>query len=130
MTRKVSLVIFFVLLHFLVSCQKGCDENLIVMTYTKSVDKNLPEYEICESFTLSKADVVTYFSTAEEVNEYEFNQDAIILPCKYIGGIDIHGKQYDWVIYAGGAGYLSNNNGANNRYLCKEKCSQALPGLN
>jgi len=89
----------------------------------------LPGADICSSFVLTKNDVATYFATAEEVDEYEFNRDAIIFPCKYSGEITINGGSFQWEISAGGAGYLYREKYVNKQFLCKEECSKALPAM-
>lgn len=125
-----NLVALFVLFLCVISCQPlRFGRDIQVVSIAKEIDKGSPDYEICRSLILTKEDVKAYFSIAEEVNEYEFNHEAIILPCKYRGTIRIHGDLLQWEIYAGGAGYLYDNNSINKRYLCKGKCCDVLPDL-
>lgn len=128
--NSLAAVILSMLVPYLSSCQAGQDDRgIIVTTVTKTIDDSRPGHEICNAFVLTKEDVVTYFSTAEEVGEYEFDQDAIIFPCKDTGTIEIRGEQFHWEISAGGAGYLYRNREVNKRYLCKKNCCNALPDL-
>lgn len=128
--NRLAVVTLSLLAPYMSSCHADLnDRGIIVATITKTVDESRPGYEICNSFVLAKEDVVTYFSTAEEVDEHEFNQVAIILPCKYTGIVEIRGEQFYWEISAGGAGYLYRNRKVNKRYLCKTNCCNALPDL-
>lgn len=130
--KKVVINSFFFLL--LVPLMNSCSlfqQNLPteVVSITKVIDQTVVDHEICSAFTLGKEDVLTYFSVAEQVNEYTFQHEAIILPCKYQGIIKIGGDVLQWEIIAGGAGYLYNDKSINKRYLCGDKCFDALPNL-
>jgi len=130
--RKFILVSLFSVVSILIfqSCSlQRKNENIKVVSFEKVIDKNIPGYEICNSFTLQKKDVVKYFTLAEEVDGHEFHSEAVILPCKYRGSIDISGELLQWEVNAGGAGYLYNNKKVNKRYLCKENCCKSLPKL-
>ena len=130
MKKSLAAIILFMLVPYLSSCKEDEDDkSIIVMSITRAIDENLPGNEMCSSFVLTKENVVTYFSIAEEVDEYEFNQDAIIFPCKYEGTINIRSEQFHWEISAGGAGYLYRNKDVNKRYLCKKSCCKVLPNL-
>lgn len=100
-----------------------------VVSIEKQVDTESADHKFCSDLTLNEKQVVEYFRTAVEVDEYEFNSDAMITPCKYIGKLKIDSNLYHWEIYAGGAGYLYNDSAVNKRYLCKEACSKVLPDL-
>ncbi len=102
---------------------------MTVVSINKVVIKDVPDYEICSSFTLKKTDVVKYFSLAEQVDGHEFHSEAIILPCKYLGSIDINGNLLQWEVNAGGAGYLYNDKKINKKYLCKVNCCKTFPNL-
>jgi len=95
----------------------------------KVINKGVPGYEICSSFMLEEQNVIKYFSLAEQVDEYEFNNKAIILPCKYQGLIKIDGDLLQWEIIAGGGGYLYKKKLINKRYLCTENCCNSLANL-
>ncbi len=105
------------------------DGNMKVVSINKVVNKDIPGYEICSSFTFEKTDVVKYFSLAEQVDGHEFHSEAIILPCKYQGSIDINGNLLQWEVNAGGAGYLYNDKKINKKYLCKGSCCKIFPNL-
>jgi len=103
--------------------------NTNVISIEKIIDKNAPNHELCSSLTLTKGDVLKFFSIAKRVSEYEFHHEAIILPCKYQGTININGNFLKWEIMAGGAGYLYNDELINRRYLCKKDCCNVLSNL-
>jgi len=130
--RKFILISFFSVVSILIiqscSIQKQ-NENMKVVSFEKVVDKNIPGYEICKSFSLEKKNVVKYFTIAKEVDGNEFHSETAILPCKYRGSIDIDGELLQWEVNAGGAGYLYNSKKINKRYLCKENCCKSLPNL-
>jgi len=105
------------------------NENMKVVSIKKIVNTNTPGYEICHSFTLEKKDVVKYFTLAEQVDGHEFHSEAIILPCKYQGSININDNLFQWEVNAGGAGYLYSGKEINKRYLCKGNCCKIAPNL-
>jgi len=100
-----------------------------VLSMSRQIDRTQPDHDFCSSLALTRADVITYFSLAEKLDPSAFHDEAMILPCSYEGSIRISGHRYRWQIFAGGAAYLHDGNGTNARYLCREKCLDALPGL-
>lgn len=115
---------------WLSSCQHAQRDGVTeVLSITREIDTNVPGHEMCNGFTLTKLNVETYFSVAKEVDGHEFHHESLILPCKYRGSIRLQGNNLQWVIHAGGAGYLYDNASTNKRYLCKEKCCDRIPGL-
>lgn len=100
-----------------------------VVSMEKEINKSAPDHEICSSFTLTASQIGRYFTEAAEVDANTFHADAMILPCKYKGTIKISTGLLQWEIYAGGAGYLYRGESVNKRYLCKDKCCKALPGV-
>ena len=101
--KKLIIVVLLFLAPQLASCKESEGHlNISVVSITKAKGWDLPGSEICRSFALTKDDVVKYFSTAEEVDSYEFNRDAVIFPCKYVGTILINDKLYHWILSAGG----------------------------
>ncbi len=129
--KKIILILFFSVVSMLIiqscSLQKQ-NKNMKVVSFEKIVDKNIPDYEVCNSFSLQKKDVIKYFTLAKEVDGHVFHSESVILPCKYRGIIDIDGELLQWEVNAGGAGYLYNKK-INKRYLCKENCCKSLPDL-
>lgn len=103
-------------------------ETTKVVSISRVMNKTSGDYELCSSFALSKENVMTYFSLADQVDSYQFDQDAMILPCKYQGTIQRAGRLYHWEIFAGGAGYLYDDQ-INERFLCRKKCLKALPNI-
>ena len=129
MNKLIVIFLLFLVPH-MASCKDDGEHSAIsVVSIAKTKGWDLPGSEICRSFTLTKSDVVKYFATAEEVDSYEFDRDAIIFPCKYAGTILINGKLYRWTVSAGGAGYLYIDKVEDRRFLCKSKCSKALPEM-
>lgn len=121
---------FLISISYLQACspmKQGA--NMKVVSIENILDKNVAGHEICDSFILTKEDVVKYFSIAEQVDEYEFHHEAIILPCKYQGLIEIDDELLQWEIMAGGAGYLYKDQRVDERYLCKGNCCNDLPNL-
>ncbi len=100
-----------------------------VLSMSRHIDKTQPDHDICSSFALARAGVITYFTLAEKLDPATFHDEAMILPCSYEGSIDISGHRYRWQIFAGGAAYLYDGAGVNARYLCRGKCLDALPDL-
>ena len=100
-----------------------------VVTSMKVIDQTRPDHDMCGSLTLSKANVARYFQLADAVDASAFHAEAIILPCRFQGTIRVDGHLYHWEIFAGGAGYLYDGKAFEQRYLCREKCLDALPNL-
>ena len=117
-------------LPLLCSCRPTAKADTTrVVAMSKLVDQSQPDHDMCSSLTMSKADVVRYFALADVVDANEFHDQAIILPCKYQGSIRMDGQLYRWEIYAGGAGYLYDEQAVNKRYVCRKRCLDALPNL-
>lgn len=100
-----------------------------VVSLARQIDRTRPDTDLCSALTLTKAEVATYFSLADEVDPAAFHDEAMILPCSYRGTIQLAGQLYHWEIFAGGAGYLYDGAAVNKRYLCRERCLAALPNL-
>ena len=103
--------------------------RMTVVSLSRHIDRTRPDYDICVSLTLSRADVASYFALADEVSPVEFHDRAIIMPCSCRGSIRLAGHLYLWEIFAGGAGNLYDGSALNKRYLCRNKCLVALPNL-
>jgi|SRR6185312_2302173 len=120
-----ALIGFFLLL----CCRsKPVAERPEVVSISRVIDKTSRDSELCRSFTLSKENVATYFLLANEVDASDFDQEAMILPCKYQGTLKKSGHLYQWEIIAGGAGYLYDTK-VDKRFICREKCLDALPNV-
>lgn len=129
MNRYIA-TIFFVIFFL---CFQAClpikqDTSMNMVSMKKTIDKSAVDYTLCSSLYLTKRDVLKYFTHANQVSDYEFNSEAMILPCKYEGVINIGNDLYQWEIIAGGAGYLYNKS-ITKRFLCKDKCFEVLPKL-
>ena len=130
MKKNIFTLFFFMISIFIIqscSLQKQ-DESMKVISIKKVVNKNIPGYEICNSFALRKIDIVKYFTLAKQVDGYEFHSESIILPCKYQGSINVNGSFLQWEVNSGGAGYLYNKK-INKKYLCKVTCCKSFPSL-
>lgn len=104
-------------------------DKVEVVSLTRQIDQSQPDHDMCSALTLSSADVATYFQLADEVDPGTFHDQAMIAPCSYTGSIRMSGQLRQWQIFAGGAAYLFDNNGLNKRYLCRQRCLDALPSL-
>lgn len=122
----IFLIIFFLFLHACIPIKQNA--NMKVVSIKKIIDKKAPDYEMCSSIYLTKQDVLKYFTYADQVSDYEFNAEALYLPCKYEGAITIGNDLYQWRIIAGGAAHLYNKS-TEKRFLCKDKCIKVLPKL-
>lgn len=131
MIRQLNVSLFLLLLvSFLPACSlEKPSSQMKVTSMEREVDKNAPGFETCNSLKLTENDVVNYFSMAEPVEEYDFYSNATIVPCKYRGSITINDDALNWLIMAGGAAYLYKDGAVDKRYLCTEKCCDAIPGL-
>lgn len=105
------------------------DDAVEVVSLARQIDTSRPDHDMCSSLSLTRADVATYFRLADEVDGETFHDEAMILPCSYSGSIRMSGQLRQWQIFAGGAAYLSDSHGLNKRYLCRQRCLDALPGL-
>lgn len=129
MNRNIKTIFFVIFFLCLQACLPiNQDTNMNVVSMKKIIDKSAADYTICSSLYLTKRDVLKYFTHADQVSDYEFNSEAMILPCKYEGTINIGNDLYQWEIIAGGAGYLYNKS-INKSFLCKEKCLKFLSKL-
>lgn len=90
------------------------------------MDTNDPARAMCQSFALTRDEVSTFFSTANEVSGPEFHARAIILPCRYEGTLMMEGEAWRFSINAGGAGYLYRADGTRREYLCEQRCQKVL----
>ena len=129
MNRNVITIFFIIFILCFYACLPiNLDTSIKVVSMKKIIDKNAVDYTICSSLNLTEGDVLKYFTHAEQVSDYEFNSEAMILPCKYEGSINIENNLYQWEIIAGGAGYLYNKS-IDKKFLCKDKCFKVLPKL-
>lgn len=114
----------------LAACAPVRDGGAIeVVSLQRQIDNARADADICSTLTLSRSDVAKYFTLAEVVDPATFDAEAIIMPCSYRGTLRRAGQLYHWEIFAGGAAYLYDGAATNQRYLCRERCFAALPGL-
>ena len=130
MRRLLRCTSLLWVLSLLLACQPVHRRGGIELdSMSKVVDRDRPDHAICDSLVLTRAEVIRYFALADEVDGTEFQDEAMIMPCRYEGLIRMAGHLYHWEIFAGGAGYLYDGGALNKRYLCRGKCLDALPDL-
>ena len=130
MKKRIILASLFLTIPWLPSCKLlQHNRNIEVLSIARVIDKNAPDYEMCSSFSLTKKEVETYFSIAEEVSEHEFHYEAIIFSCAYKGALRIHDDNFQWEIVAGGAGYLYSKKSIDKKFICRNNCCNSLPNL-
>ncbi|NTV94295.1 MAG: hypothetical protein HGA75_02635 [Thiobacillus sp.] len=118
-----ALVVLLVLCSF-----NGCGAANKVISLTRSVDESDYMSKICTSFVLERSDVLKYFKYATVVGRDEYNDKAIVLPCKYVGEMWWDGRKVNWKIYAGGAGAIYAD-GVDALYICKDACCSRFKNL-
>jgi len=127
---RASGVLAMLLAISLIACSPVRNPaRMTVVSLSRQIDRTRPDYDICASLTLTRANVASYFALADDMGPVEFHDQAIIMPCSYRGSIRLAGHLYRWEIFAGGAGYLYDGGALNKRYLCRNKCLVALPNL-
>jgi hypothetical protein len=127
---RSSGVLAMLLAGSLIACSPVREPaRMTVVSLSRQIDRTRPDYDICASLTLTRADVASYFALADELDPVDFHAEAMIMPCSYQGTIRLAGHLYRWEIFAGGAGYLYDGDAVNKRYLCRNKCLVALPNL-
>jgi hypothetical protein len=131
MIRQLNVSLFLILLVSLFSAcsMEKPSSEVTVISMEKEVDKSKPGVETCDSFNMTRNDVVNYFSTAQPADDFEFYSKEKIMACKYRGTVTIKGDRLNWIIMAGGAAYLYKDETVKSRYLCTEKCCDVIPGL-
>lgn len=126
---KFALIVLIV--GFVASLLSACRPSrpgrpIIVNSAAHVVDTGDPSHAMCQSFTLSKRDVATFFRMATEVDGPVFHGRAIILPCRYEGMLTIHRVAWHFSVNAGGAGFLYRDDGVQKQFLCEQPCMMAL----
>jgi len=67
-----------------------------------------PDNEIkCTDWKLTKGDVRTFFQLASPVPGEEFHHGYYVMPCDYVGKLQLAGVTYDFVINGGSHGWLT-----------------------
>lgn len=105
------------------------DQAFEVVSLAPQIDQSRPDHGMCSSLSLTTTEVASYFRLADEVDAATFHDQAMILPCSYKGSIRMAGQLRQWQIFAGGAAYLYDHGGLIKRFLCRQRCLDALPGL-
>lgn len=86
-----------------------------------------PDNEIkCTNWKLTKADVRHFFRLARLVPGEEFHHEYYVLPCEYVGKIELAGKTYHFVINAGSYAELSTTSEPVvwRRFGCEHGCER------
>ena len=127
---KIVTIVCSTVLVLLSACQESTPKPTIeALSVNKAFDESAAPNAICRTFTITKDKVSLFFQLATEVSSAEFHGEAIILPCKYEGTIRIDKQHYQWIIHAGGAGYLFDDRGTNKRFICKNDCCNKIKEL-
>lgn len=129
MSRLTGLVAVFLIVPLMACSPVRSAGGTEVVSLSRQIDQSQPDHDFCSSLRLTRANVATYFSLADEVDPGVFHDEAMIMPCSYRGSIRLAGHLYQWEIFAGGAGYLYDGATVNKRYLCRGKCLDVLPNL-
>jgi hypothetical protein len=127
---KWLVAILFIV--FSVSCSSlPKHEPISILSSEKVVDNESQEVSICKKFKLTDIEIEKYFSIAESMSPIESNQRLTILPCKYSGELKLSGNLYKYEIYAGGSGFLYDQEGWLYRgYLCdSNRCCSMFNSL-
>lgn len=129
--KKPLVIICILLLASSCSALDGKGDDITILSMNRAVDTSMPDSELCSEFTMSKAELNSYFRLAEEVDTATANAESIILPCKYEGSIKINNAEFFYEVIAGGAGYIYDSNGwAIKNYLCRnESCCSKFKRL-
>lgn len=65
-----------------------------------------PFARACESWKLTKAQVVDFFERASAIIPSELSTSFAVVPCQYLGEISINGEAYTFSINAGSFGFI------------------------
>jgi hypothetical protein len=102
-----------------------------VLSANRVVDVKDPSAKVCESFHLTKSEIMSFYQVAEQVSNEEEHGESFILPCKYEGKITMNNKTYSYEIFAGGSGYIYDKKGwVVKNLICRSStCCNELSGL-
>ena len=112
---------------FIASCTFNNEKETQLLSVKKVIDRTLPNYEICENFQLTEKEIISFFQVAQQVSNEEEHGQSFILPCKYEGKLIIKKKIYSYEVFAGGTGYIYDENGwVAKNFICKNNncCSK------
>jgi len=129
---KIYLYICFTLFTLLlVSCSDTVNNifsTIEITSQQNSTDATKLMKGVCQQFTLTDDQILSYFSEASVTNEQTIHDQHDIFPCYSTGKINISGDTYNWIIRAGGVGEYYNDK---NKVLlvCKEKCCKKTKGI-
>ncbi len=99
-----SLITVMIAISLLASCTKldTHQKYVEILSMKITVDKSMPDSQVCADFVMSKSELVNYFLVADEVSTSEYNGSAIILPCQYEGELLLKGDKFSYEVVAGG----------------------------
>ncbi len=104
------------------SAQQGTHE---VVSIKKVSNNDGSEFvEKCDSWDLSKKDVVEIIKLSKKIDETEKHHFYYELPCNFEGEIEIEGATYSYEINAGSTFYLETPNGRDLYGCSSEECDQ------
>lgn len=84
--------------------------------------------DVCQRFNLTETQILNYFHLATVSDEATVHDEHNILPCFSTGRINISGKEYNWIIRAGGVGEYYNDE-ERVILVCNEKCCMKTKGI-
>lgn len=132
MKRHIMGIIFFLMIS---SCDRETTKytdikigDVEIITQSNSLENSDEMREVCESFKLSKSQVITYYYESRESTESEIHDSYNILPCNSTGSIMVNGEKYSWLIRAGGVGAFYNKSNSSLR-VCGDNCCKLIKGI-
>ena len=119
----------------LAGCAKQVDNpsttsysDIKILKQGQSLDSDPTIASACKDFSLSTESIKAFFTQAETITTLELHNEHDILPCYSKGTLVFKGKQYSWLIRAGGTGELSSDDEATNKVCSVENCAN-IPNL-
>ena len=116
---------------FITSCAFNYEKKIQILTSKKVVDISKQESKVCDNFILTESEITLYFQTAEQVSNEEAHGESIIMPCKYSGELTMNKETYSYEVFAGGTGYIYDDNGwVLKNFICKSNnCCSSFSNL-
>ena len=79
----------------------------------------------CRSWTLTEAQVLSFFARAEAISSDELRSSYSVLPCQYAGSLSIGGTRYQFAINIGRFGFIRGATPENvSLFGCEEACKE------
>ncbi|WP_028864711.1 hypothetical protein [Psychromonas aquimarina] len=123
----IKNILGLIAVFFVASCSFKHENNIQILSSKKVVDTTKPDFKICESFLLTESEINSYFHAAEQISNEEAHGESLIMPCKYSGKLTMNKEAYSYEIFAGGTGYVYDEEGwVVKNFICKNNncCSR------